>query len=86
MVIVEFGTESKLDISLSRLTVRLFELICDMRGGIYFCINIFSSLFKFECLLVYFSWILKPWGTPGGVLELFFDGVCGQRSETLTHI
>ena len=22
----------------------------------------------------------------GGVLELFFDGVCGPRSETLTHI
>ena len=52
MVIVEFGTEFELDISLSRLTVRLFELICDMRGGIYFYINIFSALFKFECLLV----------------------------------
>ena len=23
---------------------------------------------------------------PGGVLELFFDGVCGPRSETPTHI
>ena len=22
----------------------------------------------------------------GGVLELFFDGVCGPRSETPTHI
>ena len=25
-------------------------------------------------------------GAGGGVLELFFDGVCGPRSETPTHI
>ena len=29
--------------------------------------------------------ILEQAEFPGGVLELFFDGVCGPRSETLTH-
>ena len=34
------------------------------------------------CVLSCGSSILSP----GGVLELFFDGVCGPRSETPTHI
>ena len=46
------------------------------------------SLLFFPCVIlpVHNLHFNKPTFHPGGVLELFFDGVCGPRSETLTHI